>query len=512
MSRPGSFVLLLSVFLIAVSALIYELIAGAVSSYLLGSSVTQFSLVIGIFLSAMGLGSYLSKFIEKDLLLRFIQIEICIGLIGGASALILFSGFTYTDIYLIFMVSVTGSIGTLIGLEIPLLIRILRAREESLSLTVSNVMTFDYIGSLAAALAFPFLLLPHLGLLRSSFMSGLLNIGVAWLATEYFRDELKRVSALRLCSIAGIVVIGIGLIFSTRLVGLLEDRMYPDEVIYAKQTPYQRLVITKWRHDVRLFIDGNLQFSSRDEYRYHESLVHPAMNLSKHRNKILVLGGGDGLAAREILKYPDVRTIDVVDIDPEMTTIFREKEQLAKLNSYALRDARVHIINRDALKFLEDTDQTYDVIIQDLPDPNDFSIGKLYTKSFYTLIGRRIHPHGVLSVQSGSPFFAPDAFWCIHNTIKASTVVHSSTGTFHVKPFHVNVPAFGEWGFVLASPAEINIDNLAIPVETKFLNNQILKSMFVFPGDMQPRQTEINRFDNQILVEYYLRGYREFSQ
>ena len=511
MTRSGPLVLLLSVFLIAVSALVYELVAGTVSSYLLGNSITQFSLVIGIFLSSMGIGSYLSQFIDKNLLTRFIQIEVAVGLLGGCSAAILFSSFTFLKVYIPSLFFVTGGIGILIGLEIPLIIRILKEQNMSLKVTVSNVMTVDYVGGLFASLAFPFILVPHLGLMRTSFVFGLLNLVVAWIGIINFKSDIKNSKVITIYALAVTIILTGGMVFSGYLVEYLEERFYPDEIIYAKQTKYQRLIITRWRDDIRLFIDGKLQFSSKDEYRYHEALIHPAMSLSGARNKILVLGGGDGLAVREIFKYSDVKKVDLVDIDPEMTKIFKEKDFLAELSDYSLRDSRVNVINDDAMNFLERSLETYDVIIMDLPDPNDLSLGKLYSKSFFKLLGRRLASDGTLSVQSTSPFFARDAFWCIVNTISHSPATHSLTGTFHTYPYHVNVPSFGEWGFTLASAKELDVNSMSLSVHTRFLNDRMLSGLFIFPQDMLSRETDINRLDNQILVKYYSQGYKEFN-
>ncbi len=512
MDRSGSLVLLISVFLVAVSSLIYELVVGAVGSYLMGNSITQFSLVIGLFLTAMGIGSYLTKFITKNLLLRFLQIEIAVGVLGGCSAAVLFAFFTYTQSYFAAMVMVAGGIGCLIGFEIPLIIRILREGEESLRLTVSNVMTLDYVGALAASLMFPFLLVPHLGLMRSSFLFGLLNLAVAWMGIVYFKERLAGFSTLKVYAAAGTIVVGSGFLFSGHAVSFMEEKIYPDEIIYARQTPYQRIILTKWRDDLRLFLDGKLQFSSKDEYRYHESLIHPAMSLAARRDSVLILGGGDGMAAREILKYKEVKSIDLVDFDPEMTRLFRDNDFLAQANSGSLRDPRVKVVNLDAMKYLEECPKTYDVIIMDLPDPNDLTLGKLYTRSFFTLVGRRLDIKGALSVQSSSPFFAADAFWCIVNTVADAPVAHAEDGKFHVRPYHVNVPSFGEWGFTLASPSPIDLSRLDISVPTRFLDERTMAAMFDFPRDMSPRQTEINRLDNQVLVQYYNQGYKEFNQ
>lgn len=512
-ANRDSLVLLVSVFLVASCSLVYELLAGAVSSYLLGSSITQFSLVIGLFLSAMGLGSFLTKFIERDLIERFLQVEIAIGVLGGASAFILFAAFSYTEVYTVAMVAVSGGVGTLIGLEIPLIIRILRERHQSLRLTVANVMTVDYVGALVAALAFPFLMVPHLGLMRAAFVTGLLNVAVAWLGLGAFRRELPRPRTLAAALGAGTAFLLAGVVLSGTLVTFLEERVYPDEIVYAEQTPYQRIVITRWKDDVRLFLDNNLQFSSKDEHRYHESLVHPAMSLSPSPGRVLILGGGDGMAARECLKYDAVRRIDLVDIDPAITRLFRENPILAELNDGALADERVNVYNRDAMKYLEEASALYDVILMDLPDPSLLELGRLYSRTFFALAANRLKPDGYLAVQSSSPYFSANAYWCIVNTIASVPVPHRGAGArLHVEPYHANVPSFGIWGFALASPRPIDPEAVAVEVSTRFLRNEMVEALFTFPADMQPRETALNRLDNQILVQYYTQGYREFYE
>ncbi|MFW5857110.1 MAG: polyamine aminopropyltransferase [Planctomycetota bacterium] len=510
--RGDSAVLLASVFLVASCSLVYELVAGAVSSYLLGSSVTQFSLVIGLFLTAMGLGSYLTQYLRRDLVAWFVRVEVAIGVLGGASALILFAAFTYTEVYMTAMVAVAGGVGTLIGLEIPLIIRILREREASLRLTVANVMTVDYVGALAAALAFPFLLVPHLGLMRAAFAAGLLNLAVAWLGLVRFADEIPRMPRLRAWTLAATLALLAGLAGSERLLSLLEARIYPDEVIYARQTAYQRIVLTKWREDVRLFLNGNLQFASRDEHRYHESLVHPAAMLAGRRARVLILGGGDGMVAREVLKYDDVRTVDLVDIDPEMTRLFRDQDLLAALNDGALRDPRVTVHNRDAMRYLEETDRFYDLIYMDLPDPSVLELGKLYSRTFYRLAARRLDPNGMMAVQSTSPFFAPEAFWCIVRTLRSvAAPSQGAEATLWVAPYRATVPSFGIWGFCLVAPKPRDVKAVPAPTApTRFLNAATMADLFDLPADLQPVETEVNRLDNQILVRYYNRGYRQF--
>ncbi len=505
MSAP---LLLASVFAVAICGLVYELIAGTMSTYLLGSSVTQFSIVIGLFLSAMGLGSFLSRFVTTRLLRVFIAVEIAIGIVGGSSALVLFFTFAVLKTYLPFLVLVSLLVGALVGLEIPLLVRILR-QTASLRTVVGNVLAIDYLGALAGSLLFPLVCIPWLGLVRTSFLFGLLNVAVAVVGLRLLRRQLGAAPLMWASAVCAAVLLAAGLVTAGKATTLMEDMLYDDEIVFAETTPYQRLVLTRWRGDLRLYIDGNIQFSSVDESRYHESLVHPAMGAVHRPRRVLILGGGDGLAAREVLKHTSVEQIDIVDLDPAMTRIFSEVPLLVELNRGSLTHPKVRVINADAQKYLEETSAQYDVVIIDLPDPNSESLGKLYARSFYRLVAKHLTGGGVLVTQATSPFYATEAFWCIANTVRAARL-SSAGGALHVKPYHANVPSFGEWGFVLASFRPLNTDEIRLEVETRFLTEELIPRLFVFPKDVGDRETPINRLDNQILVKLYERGFRRF--
>jgi spermidine synthase len=506
--RGAGAILLGSVFLIAVCGLIYELLFGTLSTYLLGSSVTQFSLVIGLYLTAMGIGSFLSRFIIRELLRAFLLVEILVGLIGGASGLLLFFAYAVLQSYLPWLIGVSLVVGTLVGLEIPLLVRILRSR-ASLRAALGNVLALDYVGALAASLLFPLLLVPYLGLVRTGFLFGLLNVGVGLVGLRLFRGQVPAAGPLRWGGLAAAVALLFGLVTAGRATTLLEDSLYDDPVIYSKSTPYQRLVITRWRNDLRLFIDGNIQFSSVDEFRYHEALVHPAMSLVGCPRRVLVLGGGDGLAAREALKHRCLERLDLVDLDPEMTRIFSRLPVLLELNQKSLLDRRVHIHNQDAQKFLESDRSHYDVVLIDLPDPNSEGIGRLYTRSFYRLVAAHLRPHGVFVTQATSPFYAPRAFWCIVSTI--ADAEHGGR-RLQVAPYHASVPSFGEWGFVLASARPLQVGKIRLQVPTRYLSQELLPALFVFPADMQRQPAPVNRLDNQVLVRLYDGDYRRFNR
>ncbi len=509
---PGVF-LLAAVFVIAICGLIYELVAAALSSYLLGSSVTHFSLVIGVFLTAMGLGSYLTRFIRSRLIDAFVGIQIGIGLIGGLSAGILLFTFAFLDAYTLVLVLLLTVIGALVGMELPILIRILKDT-AALRITVSNVLALDYAGALVASCAFPIILAPNLGLLRTSLVFGLINVIVAGVALRILWNLLSGKYYLKTAVIISAIILVSCLALSGKYTSLTEDALYQDDIILAKRTEYQRIIITRWRDDIRLYIDGNLQFSSVDEYRYHESLVHPAASAVRVLKRVLILGGGDGLAAREVLKYKNVERIDLVDIDGSMVEIFRENHLMALLSNRALSDPRVNVHIIDAEKYLRDASDYWDLIVMDLPDPNNLSVGKLYTKSFFKLVFKRLSQNGALVTQATSPFYAPEAFWCIAKTIDSVGASLIPAIDLNVIPLHVYVPSFGDWGFVIASKRRFNTDELELDdgLSLKYLDQTILPKLFVFPKDTEPNKAiDINRLNDQALVKYYQEGWRRYG-
>ncbi|MEL6845142.1 MAG: polyamine aminopropyltransferase, partial [Bacteroidota bacterium] len=408
------------------------------SSYFQGSSILHFSLVIGLFLSFMGVGSYFSRYIKTDLLQWFIRFEIILGIVGGFATFLLYFAFSLTPYFYLVAFILIGILGGLIGVEIPILTRIVR-EYENLRDALAQVLSFDYMGALVASVLFPIILLPNLGTMRTSFIVGLLNLVVAGLNIYLFRAELPRFRSLMGTTIvSGMILIG-GFFYSFQLNSFFEQFLYQDQVMLSRQSAYQQIIMTKWNQDIRLFIDGNIQFSSRDEHRYHEPLVHIPMALSPSRERVLLLGAGDGLAVREVLKYPDVGVVEVVDLDPEMTQIGINHPVLIRLNDSAFHDPKVKVYNQDAYKFIEESSDFYDVVIIDLPDPNNHSLGKLYSAEFYGLLTKRMSMGGTVVTQSTSPYFAPDAFWCIHQTMESVLP--------HTLGYQTNVPSFGPWGF-----------------------------------------------------------------
>lgn len=499
-------ILIFSVFVVASCGLAYELVAGALSSYLLGDSVFQFSTIIGCYLFAMGVGAHLSKYVkDEDVLSRFIDIELAVGLIGGLSAAILFFTYTWsgapfrTVLYvLVFM------IGAFVGMEVPLVMRALNARQTEFSELVSRVLTFDYLGALAVSVLFPLVLAPQLGLVRTGFMFGMFNVAVGLWTIYVFRAELTHLAARVLRASAILFLLMTGFVSSDRLVHWGEQAMFGENIVFSTSTPYQRLVLTKWRDDLRLYINGNLQFSSIDEYRYHEALVHPALEALPWARRVMVLGGGDGLALREVLRYPHIEHVTLVDLDPEMTKAFATREDLVALNRASLHDPRVTIVNMDAAVWLQENRQIFDAAIIDFPDPSSYALGKLYSVPFYGMVRRHVAANGLIAVQSTSPYFAPHAFWSIDATLREAGL--------KTTPYHLYVPSFGEWGFILASPQMNYVPPTQYRLPMRYLNADTTKAMFVFPPDMPRLEMEPNRLNSQSLVHHFEKDWRRVAR
>jgi len=496
-----SVILFLSVFLIAACGLIYELIAGTLASYLLGDSVLQFSTVIGAYLFSMGVGSFLSRFIARGLVAQFISIELLVGLVGGFSSSLLFLAFAYTESFRLVLYLVVFVVGTLVGLEIPLLMRILKDRYKFGEL-VAHVLTFDYLGALGASILFPLFLVPKLGMVRSALLFGMLNAAVALWSTFLFRDQIGARAALRVACAVVLIALGAGMVGADTISSAADNNLYADEVILTKQTRYQRIVLTRWKDDIRLFLSSHLQFSSRDEYRYHEALVHPGLAAIAAPRSVLVLGGGDGLAVREILKYPAVEKITLVDLDPEMTKLFSTNPMLTKLNAGSLSASKLRIVNADAFPWLAENQDVFDFVVVDFPDPTNYSLGKLYTTAFYRVLSKHLSRQALVVVQSTSPLFARQSYWCIVETLKQAGL--------KTYPYHVYVPSFGEWGFVLAGQYPYEPPAQA-PSGLRFLSARNIPELFHFPNDMLPVDVEPNRLNDQILVRYYDREWRDIA-
>lgn len=495
-SPAQSGVLLISILVVALCGIVYELIIGAVSSYLLGDSVYQFSLTIGCFMFAMGIGSMLSKLLDDQYVRNFIIIEILIALVGGICSTLLFMAFPFArPLYELTMYSLILVIGALVGMEIPILTTLL-SQSKDIKESIANVLTLDYLGALIGSVAFPLILLPSLGLVQSSFAIGLINIFIAIVNVVVFRHVLKHFKFWLACSLAILVMLISFIIYANQIMRFAEQQLYFDQVIYSEQTPYQKLVMTRsvTNREQRLYIDGHIQFSSKDEYRYHEYLVHPVMALPGEVRNVLILGGGDGLAAREVLKYPRVERIDLVDIDPEILRIASELPALRRLNQGSLEDPRLSAFAEDAFSFINQAGILYDRVIIDMPDPHNEAINKLYSREFYTMIKRRLAKDGAIVSQSSSPFFTRQVYWSIEKTM-ADVFQHTLS-------YKTALPSFGIWGFHLAAEREFP-SVFEFSVATSSITTQSMQAASVFDKDLAKIDVPINSIMEPKLFQLY---------
>ncbi len=504
-------VLKIALFATGLAGIVAEYVLSTLASYFLGDSVFQWTMIVSMMLFSMGLGSRLSKLFEKQLLQKFIYVEFCLSIFSAFAALLAYTAAALTMYtgFIIYTFSIL--IGLLIGLEIPLVIR-LNDEFEELKVNISSVMEKDYYGSLLGGIFFAFVGLPYLGLTYTPFILGITNFLVALLLLYVLWGLIEQKVKKRLGFTAFLVaaVLISGLVLAKPIILFGEQQRYKDKIIYQEQSRYQKIVITQWKEDYWLYINGNQQLSTLDEQMYHEPLVHPAMKLLPNVKDVLVLGGGDGCAVREILKYPQVENITLVDLDPAMTELGKNHPVLSSLNNGSMLDKKVNIVNEDAFHFLEKTNLYFDVVIIDLPDPKTVELGRLYSQEFYTLASRQMRPHAVMITQAGSPYFATKAFYCVEKTMQ--------NAGFQTQALHNQIITLGEWGWVLGlKTSDTSSFNLKqklqslefSEIETAWLNKEAMQLMTSFGKDFFLPKTdtiEVNTVHNPVLYRYYLDG------
>lgn len=501
-------ILKIALFATGLSGIVAEYILSTLATYFLGDAVIQWTLIVSIMLFSMGLGSRISKIFEKDLLKTFIFIEFTLSILSAFSALIVYTLAAFTIYTGVFIYLLSIAIGLLIGMEIPMVIR-LNAEFQALKVNVSSVLEKDYYGSLVGGIFFAFVGLPLLGLTYTPFILGSINFLVALTLLFLLWGEISNGIKTHLITISSSVAIILltGFFIARPIILFGEQKRYKDKIVYEEQSRYQKIVITQWQDDYWLFINGNQQLSTLDEVLYHEPLVHPAMQLHPNPQKVLILGGGDGCAAREVLKYASVDRITLVDLDPAMTALGKNHPVLSELNEGSLTNDLVEIINQDAFIFMENTKSYFDVILVDLPDPKTVDLNQLYTQEFYQLLHKKLRPNGVVITQAGSPYYATKAFLCIEKTL-------SSAG-FNTIKLHNQIVTLGEWGWVLGTKnQDIDLKNevqsLSFEgVETEWINHEAMSLITSFGKSIYLQDidtVEVNQIHNPVLYQYYLKG------
>jgi len=548
--RPAQLLLAVSMFVMGACGLVYEYVLSVLGNYLIGSSHEEIFVVIGLMLFAMGIGSAIQVRLKSDLVAWFLRLEILLGVLGGLSAPVVYGVFVVSPAYRAVLYGFAGAIGILIGMEIPILIRINRQYAGSLRTNLSQILSMDYVGSLCGALVFTYVLLARVDLARIGFILGLANVLVALAGLVAFRSVVAR-PRLHFGLVA-VAAVGLtyGLYAAPAWTAWFEQRLFRDPIVHRERSPYQLLVLTRSQGGERLnlHLNGHLQFSSLDEHVYHETLVHPAMTLAPRRRRVLILGGGDGLALRDVLRYPDVEAVTLVDLDPAVVRLASTHPDLVALNEGAFADARVttgvvdvepgeevpvrlegdryrartsdrfedvgrvHVALYDADAFLRETDGLYDVALLDFPDPGRLETAKLYSREFYTQLRARLRPDALVALQATSPIHAKRGFLCIGATLRAAG--------FTALPYHQNVPSFGEWGFYLARPGpgaeellrrEVRaIESFDVP--TRFLTPGVLAGQTEFGRGWLDPETPIepNTKMNPVLVRYYQEAWEHY--
>lgn len=509
MTKSKSNILKLCVFATGLSGVVAEYILATLATYFLGDSVVQWALIVSVMLFSMGLGSRLSKFVHTNLLVSFITIEFILSLFVAFSSLITYTTAAFTQYTGLMVYSLSIIIGTLIGMEIPLVIR-LNKEFESLRINIASVMEKDYYGSLLGGVFFVFVGLPYLGLTYTPFVLGTVNFSVAMVlllsTSKTLTAKHKRftwaASVLVACLLIG------GSFMAKPIIIFGEQAKYKDKVVFSQQSRYQKIVITQWKNDFWLFIDGNLQLCSMDEALYHEPLVHPAVVIARKPRNILVLGGGDGCAIRELLKYKFIEKITICDLDPKMTDLARFNPIIRKLNQNSMNNPKVKIVNTDGFNYISQSKDIYDLIVIDLPDPRTVELSRLYSVEFYGLCKHSLGVNGAMVTHATSPYYAPMAFRCIEKTIQAAG--------FNVLTLHNQILSMGEWGWAIGSPTMSKAEMMNVlakssfdAIKTRWLDNEGMKMMMYFGKDFYNKTTDsirINKMNDPVLYRYYLRS------
>ncbi len=513
--RLKSNILKLALFATGLSGIVAEYILATLATYFLGNSVLQWTMIVSVMMFAMGIGSRISKLLKNNLMQYFIATEFTLSVVVAVSALTAYSGASLTSYTAIIIYGFSIVVGLLIGLEIPLAVR-LNDEFEDLRLNVASIIEKDYYGSLAGGILYAFVGLPYLGLTYMPISLGLINFMVAVLLIITLWNKLKRRHKIVIriaCFSVGMTLLT-AFFLAKPILMFGEQKKYKDKIIFSQQSKYQKITITRWKNHYWLYINGNQQLSTFDEVMYHEPLIHPIMSLHKIPQDILILGGGDGCAAREVLKYKSVKKIDLIDLDPMMTDLATTNEIFLEMNKKSMLNKKVNIKNTDGFNYLEHTDNYYDIIIIDLPDPKTVELARLYSLEFYLLCRKHLRPNGLIITQAGSPYFATNAFICIRKTMQEAG--------FATCALHNQIITMGEWGWILGAKNRTKNENLkkAIQnlsfehIETKWINKDAMLMMTTFGKNIYVnRQKEdleeeikLNTTINPILQKYYMKG------
>ncbi len=525
--------LILTMAVLAGCGLIYEYLLSHYAGRVLGVMESTIYTMIGLMIVSMGLGAFAARNV-RCAFNGFVWLELMIALLGSCSILIIGGLIAITQIFpqlIADMLSLPPDmkpqgglfqqlswiafnspyffgviLGFFIGMEIPLIARIREhIHQQHLANNLGTIYGADYVGAgIGAAIWVIFLL--SIDISKAAALTASLNlIAGAFFILRYWQHLNWRKTFVSLhCMLAVVIVLMFS--YGNHWLNQMNSLLYLDKVVHTDKTRYQQLTFTE-RHMgleqdniINFYLNGRLQFSSIDENIYHDYLVAPVMAASARQENILIIGGGDGLALRDVLKY-NPKSVTLIDLDSELIDIFKDPtslvnprlaRQILQLNQQSLQDERVKIYRADAFIAINEllkNKQSFDAIIVDLPDPSHPDLNKLYSVNFYARLNLLLAGDGLIAIQSTSPYHAKDSFIAIGNTLEAANFNH-------VEQYHDNVPSFGEWGWTIASKTGASplarLNKLTeLPVAHQWLNLSILKSAFIFPNNFYQNKAEI---------------------
>ncbi|KFZ39075.1 spermidine synthase [Shewanella mangrovi] len=546
-------VLLLGIMgVLAACGLIYEYLLSHYAGRVLGALEAAIYTMIGLMIVSMGFGAFAARHI-KSAFTGFALLELTVAFIGSlailATAAIIGFGhelpkiiaetlglppdqlpnggfigtFQELAVYLPYVWGVL--LGLMIGMEIPLIARVRQAlSQEHLLHNAGTIYGADYIGAgVGAAIWVGFMLMLDTQLAAS--ITAAFNLLAGFIFILRFR---RRIKAAKWLLAAHTLVAGVLMLLAIKgpfWEQSFNNLLYQDKVIYAKATRFQQINFTErlmGNHLApvySLYLNGRLQFSSIDEHIYHAYLVHPTLAASARHDNILVIGGGDGLALKQIFKWQP-QHITLVDLDAEMIKLFSEpptdmpkrlRQALLKLNGDAFHDPRVNVMIADAFNGVDKLlaqGKKYDAIIVDLPDPSHPDLNKLYSDVFYRKLGQLLSGDGAMTIQSTSPYHATKAFLSVGKTLSAAG--------FNVKQYHHNVPSFGEWGWTIGTLRGQNAQQrlaplTQLPITDEWLTAGLVHAAFEFPNHFYSKldQVNVNTLGSLQLYHYHQQAWKD---
>lgn len=477
--RVRRFALLVVAGLLAAAGVAYELSLLLLGTITVGATERANAVVLGAAMAGMGAGAAFGGRLARRPVRAFVGVEVVLAVLGAAAAPTLYWLWATLDTFWGPLLGVAFAIGACIGAEMPLLAALndQLARQRAASV-VAQLTAADYLGAFLGAIAFAFAVRPVLGLVGATMAIAAVNLLLA-AAVPVIMGVPWRQGAL---VVPGAVVLAAMVVLAPTVVDDGRQRLYRDPILAVDDRGRSDIVVTEREHrdgrrDTRLFLDGDLQLSSVDSYRYHEALVHPAVAAAPDRDlDVLVLGGGDCAAVTEALRHDQVSSVTLVELDPRVTDTVGDVEGFDELSA-GCDDPRTEVITADAFEWIRRTDASFDVVVADFPDPDTAALGRLYSVELFVAARSVLASDGSLSVQCGSPWFAQAAYWTCEATLEEAG--WSST------PYLADVPSFGTWGFHLAVPdGPAPLVAATEPAGARYWDRSVAAGSMVLPPDL----------------------------